>query len=81
MQRETGREKQLEQRLTSASGADFDRLFLQQTSTDHESLIRELQKDREDASDNEREALIDKVIPILEQHQELAQILLKRKQA
>jgi predicted outer membrane protein len=77
----TAQEEQLEQRLKSASGPDFDRLFLQQTSADHESLIRKLQKDREDASDDELEALIDKMIPILEQHRELAQILMKKKQA
>jgi putative membrane protein len=35
-------DKQLE--LKSASGADFDRCFLQHTSIDHERLIRELQK-------------------------------------
>ncbi len=77
----TAQEEQLEQRLKSASGPDFDRLFLQQTSADHESLIRKLQKDREDASDDELEALIDKMIPILEQHRELAQILMKKEQA
>src|SRR5258708_3696569 len=32
---ETAQENQLEQKLKSASGADFDRLYLQQTSSDH----------------------------------------------
>src|SRR5216683_1415908 len=73
-------EKQLERKLRSANGPDFDRLFLQQTSSDHERLIRKLQQDREDASDDDLEALIDKMIPILEQHRELAQILLKKEQ-
>src|SRR6266851_542831 len=73
-------EKQLERKLKSASGPDFDRLFLQQTSSDHERLIRKLQQDREDASDDELETLIDKMIPILEQHRELAQILMKKEQ-
>jgi putative membrane protein len=73
-------EGQLERKLKSASGPDFDRLFLQQTSSDHERLIRKLQQDREDASDDELEALIDKMIPILEQHRELAQILMKKEQ-
>ena len=44
-------------------------------------LIRKLQQDREDASDDELEALIDKTIPILEQHRELAQILMNKEQA
>jgi putative membrane protein len=73
-------EKQLERKLKSASGPDFDRLFLQQASSDHERLIYKLQQDREDASDDELEALIDKMIPILEQHRELAQILMKKEQ-
>jgi predicted outer membrane protein len=78
---EAAQEKQLERKLKSASGPDFDRLFLQQTGSDHERLIRKLQQNREDASDDELEALIDKMIPIFEQHRELAQILIKREQA
>jgi len=77
---EIAHEKQLERKLKSASGPDFDRIFLQQASSDHERLIRKLQQDREDASDDELEALIDKMIPILEQHRELAQILMKKEQ-
>jgi putative membrane protein len=77
----TAREKQLERKLTAARGQDFDRLFLQETSSDHERLIRRLQQDREDASDDELETLIDKTIPILQQHRELAQILIKKEKA
>jgi len=54
---------------------------LQQTSSDHERLIRKLQQDREDASNDDLEALIDKMIPILEQHKELAEILMNKEQA
>ena len=63
------------------SGAEFDRLFLKQTSDDHERLIRELQQEREDASDDDIEALIDKIMLIFEQHHDLAQILMKKEQA
>ena len=77
---ESAQAKQLERKLKSASGPDFDRLFLQQTSSDHERLIGKLQQEREDASDDDLEALIDKTIPILEQHRELAQILMKKEQ-
>jgi putative membrane protein len=70
-----------EQKLKSAKGAEFDRLFLKMTSADHERLITMLQKAREDASDDELEALIDKIVPILQQHKELAQILMKKEQA
>ena len=73
--------KVVDQKLSSASGAEFDRLFLKQTSADHERLIRELRQEREDASDDDIEALIDKIMPILEQHRDLAQILMKKEQA
>jgi len=78
---ESAQEKTLEKKLKSANGAKFDKLFLQQANSDHESLILKLQQDREDASDDELEALIDKTIPILEQHKELAQILMNKEQA
>ena len=68
-------------KLSSAGGAPFDRLFLQQTSSDQERLIRSLQQERQDASDDDIEALIDKIMPILEQHRDLAQILMKKEQA
>ena len=69
-----------EEKLRSANNAIFDRLFLQQTSADDHELIRALKEEREDASDDAIEALIDKILPILEQHEELAQILLKKEQ-
>jgi Domain of unknown function (DUF4142) len=59
----------------------FDRLFLQQTGSDQEGLLRSLQQEREDANDDDIEALIDKIVPILEQHRDLAQILMKKEQA
>jgi putative membrane protein len=73
--------KLVEQKLSSATGAGFERLFLQQTSSDEQELIRSLQQEREDASDDDIEALIDKFMPILEQHRDLAQILMKKEQA
>jgi putative membrane protein len=79
--RDSSRAKSAEQKLSSASGAHFDRLFLEQTSADHKKLIAELQKEREDASDDDIEALIDKIVPILQQHNDLAQILMKKEQA
>lgn len=79
--RETADEKTAEQKLKSASGAKFDKLFLNQASSDHQNLIRKLQQDREDASDDQLEALIDKMLPILEQHKDLAKILMDKEQA
>jgi putative membrane protein len=73
--------KLVDRKLRSASAAGFDRLFLQQTSSDHDKLIRSLQQERADASDDDIEALIDKIIPILQQHRDLAQILMKKERA
>ncbi len=78
---ESAREKALERKLKSAQGAEFDRLFLQETSAEHDKLISKLQQDKQDTSDEELETLIEKVIPVLEQHRELAQILMKKEQA
>jgi putative membrane protein len=71
----------VEKKLSSTNGAQFDRLFLQQTSADHKKLMSELKQARDDASDDDIEALIDKIMPILQQHQDLAQILMKKEQA
>jgi putative membrane protein len=79
--RESARGKVADQKLSSASGVQFDRLFLEQTSADHKKLISELQQEREDASDDDIEALIDKIVPILQQHHDLAQILMKKEPA
>lgn len=73
--------KVAQQKLSAASGAQFDRLFLEQSSANHKKLISELQQEREDASDDDVEALIDKIVPILQQHDDLAQILMKKEQA
>ena len=72
---------QLEQKMKSASGPDFDKLFLQEARADHEKLISKLQQDREDASDDDLEALIDKVVPIFQQDQHLAEVLMKKEKA
>jgi len=48
---------------------------------DNDQLVRSLRKEREDASDDDIEALIDKILPILEQDQELSQVLMKKEQA
>jgi predicted outer membrane protein len=79
--RQSGEENQQERKMKSASGPAFDRLFLQETRSDHERLIRKLKQYREDASDDDLEALIDEVIPILQQDQELAEVLSKKEKA
>ncbi|WP_331583277.1 DUF4142 domain-containing protein [Candidatus Binatus sp.] len=71
----------VEKKLSSANGAHFDRVFLAQTSADHKKLMNELKQARDDASDDDIEALIDKIMPILQQHQDLAEILMKKEPA
>jgi putative membrane protein len=73
--------RQFDQKLKSASGSEFDKLFLEQAGSDHQRLIEQLQQDREDANDDELEALIDKIAPIFEQDRELEKILIKKEQA
>lgn len=82
----TGRHKAangtpVDKKLSSANGAQFDRVFLEQTSADHKKLMTELKQARDDASDDDIEALIDKIMPILQQHQDLAEILMKKEPA
>ena len=79
--RKTANGKSAEQKLSSANGAQFDRHFLEQTSADHKKLMSELKQARDDASDDDIEALIDKIMPILQQHQDLAEILIKKEPA
>ena len=78
---QTADEKQLERKMKSANGADFDKMFLKETRTDHQRLISKLQQAREDASDDDLEALIDKVVPILQQDQQLADTLTRKEKA
>ena len=56
-------------------------MFLEQNSADHKKLMSELKQARDDASDDDIEALIDKIMPILQQHQDLAEILMKKEPA
>jgi putative membrane protein len=71
----------VDKKLSSVNGARFDRVFLEQTSAEHKKLMTELKQARDDASDDDIEALIDKIMPILQQHQDLAQILMKKEPA
>jgi putative membrane protein len=68
-------------KLKAQSGSSFDKYFLQQTAADDEKLLRSLSQEREDVSDDDIEALIDKILPILEQDKELTGVLMKKEQA
>jgi len=68
-------------KLNAMNGPSFDKYFLRKTAADNDKLVRSLRKEREDASDDDIEALIDKILPILEQDRQLAQVLIKKEQA
>jgi putative membrane protein len=68
-------------KLNSAAGAEFDKLFLQQINAEHDRLIASLKQEQENTSSDEVEALIDKILPIFEQQEQLAQMLMKKEQA
>ena len=78
---QTSRQGPEHAKLDTLNGPSFDKYFLRQTAADNDKLVRSLRKEREDASDDDIEALIDKILPILEQDQELAQVLMKKEQA
>ena len=78
---QTSRQGPEHAKLNTLNGPSFDKYFLRQTAADNDKLVRSLRKEREDASDDDIEALIDKILPILEQDQELAQVLMKKEQA
>jgi len=78
---QTSRQGAEQAKLNTLNGPSFDKYFLRQTAAGHDKLVRSLRKEREDASDDDIEALIDKILPILEQDQELAQVLIKKEQA
>jgi putative membrane protein len=68
-------------KLNALSGPSFDKSFLQQAAAEQDRLVRNLKQQREDANDDDVEALIDKILPILEQDKELTQVLIKKEQA
>ena len=78
---QTSRQGPEHAKLNTLNGPSFDKYFLRQTAADNDKLVRSLRKEREDASDDDIEALIDKILPILEQDQELSQVLMKKEQA
>ena len=77
----TSKQESEHAKLNALSGSSFDKYFLQQTAADDDKLVRSLRQEREDVSDDDIEALIDKILPILEQDKELAQVLMKKEQA
>jgi putative membrane protein len=63
-------------RLRTLNGAEFDDAFLTQMVSDHEDAIRMVRNARSQTQDAELRALLNKLLPVLQQHHDLAQRLL-----
>ncbi len=62
--------------LRKLNGPDFDRQFLRDVVSDHERVIRRLKRVRSRSTDNpDLTRLIDKLLPVFEQHESSAQRL------
>jgi len=68
----THKENHMTQQLQDKTGAEFDKAFAQHALTDHEKDIRKYQSALQDAKDPEVKAFIQKSLPILRQHLEMA---------
>jgi len=64
-------------RLRKLSGAEFDRAFLTQMVSDHDDALRMVRNARSQTQDAELRALLNKLKPVLQQHYDLAQRLLR----
>ena len=62
----------MESKLHGKTGADFDKAFVEHALTDHEKDIRKFQKASQDVKDPQLKAWIDKNLPVLRQHLEMA---------
>ena len=65
------------ERLRKLSGAEFDRAFLTQMVSDHDDALRMVRNARSQTPDAELRALLNKLTPVLQQHRDLAQRLLR----
>jgi len=66
------KETHMENKLQGQTGAAFDKAFVEHALTDHEKDIRKFEKASQDTKDPQLKAWIDKNLPILRQHLEMA---------
>jgi len=72
----------LPDRISSRHQSAYSKLnSAAQINAEHGQLIASLKQEQENTSSDDVEALIDKILPIFEQQQQLAQILMKKGQA
>jgi putative membrane protein len=67
----------LMEKLDGLSGAEFDREFLNAMATGHEQVITQVRDARTQVQDPQLRALIDRLLPQLEQHRNTAKRLLE----
>ena len=67
----------LMEKLDGLSGAEFDREFLNAMATGHEQVITQVRDARPQVQDPQLRALIDRLLPQLEQHRNTAKRLLE----
>jgi len=68
----THKENRMTSKLQAKTGADFDKAFAEHVLTDHEKDIRKFQKALQDSKDPDLKAFIQKTLPVLRQHLEMA---------
>jgi len=59
-------------KLEQASGAEFDKAFMQQMVKDHEEALKLHQSAAKSAKDKELKAAAEKAVPVIEKHLEMA---------
>ena len=64
-------------KFNAMSGAEFDKAYMDRMVKDHEKDIKDAQGIASKAKDSEFKAAVQKAIPVMQQHLELAQRLAK----
>jgi putative membrane protein len=62
-------------KMKSASGADFDKMFAAEMLEDHKKDIAEVKEARDKTSDAKLKSLLSATLPVLEKHRDIAQKL------
>lgn len=69
---DTGDHKDLHEKLTKATGAEFDREYIDAMVDDHEKAVNDVQEKAEDSDDPDVKQWAAKTLPTLKQHLERA---------
>lgn len=67
------KDKQMQNRLSSMSGAGFDKAYMRDMVNDHKKDVAEFQKEANSAQDPDVKAWAAKTLPTLQQHLSMAQ--------